>query len=843
MGDRLNERMNDRMKEVRSLLVGVLRGSADKSEALLRLCAEVGRLGNEKVTALTPDEGRDLGHALHILSILCLGERPKGLSTSSTATCQKIRETLMASGEEVMAERKRVCLDAVMCLYRGGTELRDVVRDRGMLMPLMASLMLAGRQEDMKEVTALAEAEALVADLMSLQKGQVKDVVAAAGKCLTQTLLREDGLKAFIKASHNQLGNFPAPFAHRFSAVLATPPQGATHDHVKKLSLQAVNLLLDASLPDDWAGLLLRLLHRLWKSKPSQVLSTFQAPLLQPLYALTCEAGLEGNTLPASEKLNKAIRLLFQLGSYVPPGQRPLLFEHLRPFALLLFTILVQLKDSKFRAAKQLRASVVMMLRSAGNEEAVAQVLMQLVMEEPRPWEVYLPRPDQAFGVSEDAGLWVAEEELEEDDAGVVVRCLEARIVTGVGLMRKEWGGTGLLSEVMAECLMRVCEAERAEVEDEDEAERVLKAEQLLVALVDGWEEELVKDPAPALNGCKRLLRRVVDAKDGELGRRTVPLIAGVIGAVSLSLGMGGLGKSLRTKLEQDLKDVAELSRAAEKFCRDGGTRLSELLVGMEELVSIATASSAASEEASRMNLDEAIKELDSPLPSTRGHCLIEIGRLAREHNEEVGERFEKVLERVVKAVREEDPYVFLNAIRCLVALGGWRADPVTDALVGLFLGEDDETSIFRLKVGEALCQLLGELKEMTRGDIGRKMLGGFLSLCREGQSQEVRGSALSCLGRLGEEGWAVVGSEIEELWMLVESGLVNQEAMVRSGAAALVKGLAKGGKAELATATAGGPGRVYKQLVRLWAEDDDPAVRLNAQTRWKPWTSASGST
>lgn len=174
-------------------------------------------------------------------------------------------------------------------------------------------------------------------------------------------------------------------------------------------------------------------------------------------------------------------------------------------------------------------------------------------------------------------------------------------------------------------------------------------------------------------------------------------------------------------------------------------------------------------------SFDQALEDLCDPLLPIRGHALLTLSKLVENKDQEACAQKQYLLSVAQQHLKNDDSYIYLNAIKLLSALGDSFPDIVLNTLTEEY--SDSAKDVFekdaeiRVKTGEVLLRVVKSL-----GEIAPKykalLLNTFLAGVRD-DDHLIRASSLSNLGEVCKVLGFKLGSVVTEVLLMKMQGLV----------------------------------------------------------------------
>lgn len=207
--------------------------------------------------------------------------------------------------------------------------------------------------------------------------------------------------------------------------------------------------------------------------------------------------------------------------------------------------------------------------------------------------------------------------------------------------------------------------------------------------------------------------------------------------------------------LDATTKDELVSIRFTLEQSRQNYTNIPDIVSRIDELVKGEAAANEDNRQAQRKRLDRALAEINDQLVPVRAHGLFVLRQLIEEQSAVISVDF--VVKTHITQLSDQDPFVYLNAIKGIESLLAFHNDKVLVAILDAYAGRDMSFSSLndRLKLGEALHRFVqGKAKALT-GKPAKLVAQTFLDMIRVSStkraSQQIddhlRMSAMSLLG------------------------------------------------------------------------------------------------
>lgn len=164
-----------------------------------------------------------------------------------------------------------------------------------------------------------------------------------------------------------------------------------------------------------------------------------------------------------------------------------------------------------------------------------------------------------------------------------------------------------------------------------------------------------------------------------------------------------------------------------------------------------------------KSEIDIALEEVCSEDVPTRGHAIIQLGKLIRKKNNDALLKKEYIFSVLKCNLKHDDSYIYLSAINALEALGGTgNSDQILELLCNEYTDNKKDSSEIQMKIGEVLMRItrgLGEVVPKYKALLINTLLFGTKS-----SDELLRVSSLSNLGELLKILGYGIGSILQEV-------------------------------------------------------------------------------
>ncbi|CAH1183726.1 unnamed protein product [Phaedon cochleariae] len=234
-----------------------------------------------------------------------------------------------------------------------------------------------------------------------------------------------------------------------------------------------------------------------------------------------------------------------------------------------------------------------------------------------------------------------------------------------------------------------------------------------------------------------------------------------------------------------------------------------------------------------KTDLDKAIEDICDPLLPTRGHGLLSLKKLLENKDKQAMDRKQYILNLLQQNLKNDDSFIYLNAIGCLAAL----ADIFPDTILNILCEEYSDPSRTSTEGGHEIKMKLGEcLVRVTRqlGEMAPKykplLLNTFLVGAKE-DDDLMRASSLSNLGEICRALGYKLGTIVTEVLSCVNAIIATDKSpQARRAAVTVIRQLFVGLESEMLAFLKEDILPIYRTLKAVYNDDKDEVMRLQAQ-------------
>lgn len=230
-----------------------------------------------------------------------------------------------------------------------------------------------------------------------------------------------------------------------------------------------------------------------------------------------------------------------------------------------------------------------------------------------------------------------------------------------------------------------------------------------------------------------------------------------------------------------------------------------------------------------KSEIDQALECLCDPLLPVRGHGILWIAKLLEKKDEEVLNRKHFILNLLEQHLKDEDSYIYLNAIRGLSALVEVFPDTVINSLCEEYSDFKRNDIDLRMKLGEILMRSTRNLGEKAQNHRA-VLLNTFLAGTKD-EDHLIRASSLSNLGEVCRVLSYKLGSILTEVLGCVHAVIATDKAVeARRAAVSVLRMLLAGLDTDMITFLKEDILDIYRTLKEIYCNDKDDIMRLHAQ-------------
>ncbi|RZC37025.1 transport and Golgi organization protein 6, partial [Asbolus verrucosus] len=344
--------------------------------------------------------------------------------------------------------------------------------------------------------------------------------------------------------------------------------------------------------------------------------------------------------------------------------------------------------------------------------------------------------------------------------------------------------------------------------------ERLLTTHRLLSQLADSKEVQasLNNKPENIVKYINNVLRS--DSDDSQFIFTIVMILDNLVANASAD------GRLKYQILLQPLAEIASKTSDAElrHFCDKIATTITEKKAkGKNKCHNEAT------------EFEKALEDVCDPLLPTRGHALLVLSKLVEKKDKEAMERKQYLLNLFQLSLKDEDSFIYLNAVQGLAALADVFPDTVLEVLCEEYADFAKKSEETRLKLGEVLVRVVKSLGEMAP-KYKSLLLNTFLSGSKD-DDHLIRASSLSNLGEVCRVLGYKLGTIATEVLVCVHAVIATDKAAeARRAALTVIRQLFVGLRSEMIAFLKEDILPIYRTLKEVYCNDRDDVMRLQAQ-------------
>ncbi|KAL1513828.1 hypothetical protein ABEB36_003180 [Hypothenemus hampei] len=244
-----------------------------------------------------------------------------------------------------------------------------------------------------------------------------------------------------------------------------------------------------------------------------------------------------------------------------------------------------------------------------------------------------------------------------------------------------------------------------------------------------------------------------------------------------------------------------------------------------------AIGNNATNQGVTKSELDLALDDIYHHLLPVRGHGLIALRKLVEKKDPEVMDKKQFVLTIFQENIRNEDSFIYLNAVEGLASLAYVFPDTVINIVCEEYSEFNREDGIeVRIKLGEVLVRIAKNLGEMAP-KYKVVLIESCIKISTLDDDHLARSSALSNLGEICKVLGYKLGNMLTDVLFCVNGAIVNNEEVeCRRAAVVVVRELLAGLGQEMIPFLKDEILRIYRSLKLVYQYDKDDVTKLQAQ-------------
>ncbi|XP_044267137.1 transport and Golgi organization protein 6 homolog [Tribolium madens] len=230
-----------------------------------------------------------------------------------------------------------------------------------------------------------------------------------------------------------------------------------------------------------------------------------------------------------------------------------------------------------------------------------------------------------------------------------------------------------------------------------------------------------------------------------------------------------------------------------------------------------------------KTEFEEALEDVYDPLLPVRGHGLLTLSKLLEKKDKQALERKQYLLNLFQLHLKDEDSFIYLNAVQGLAALADTFTDTVLETLCEEYSDFREKAQETRMKLGEVLVRVTKILGEMAP-KYKALLLNTFLSGTKD-DDHLIRASSLSNLGEVCRVLNYKLGTIVTEVLVCVHAIVATDKAVeARRAAVTVIRQLFVGLQSEMISFLKEEILPIYRTLKEIYYNDKDDIMRLQAQ-------------
>ncbi|PRP86827.1 hypothetical protein PROFUN_05044 [Planoprotostelium fungivorum] len=385
-----------------------------------------------------------------------------------------------------------------------------------------------------------------------------------------------------------------------------------------------------------------------------------------------------------------------------------------------------------------------------------------------------------------------------------------------VGLL-KEMGNTGLIGDLFVDLLNVFLTTHST---DEDDMRERLPLLGVLIQMMETFGDSVLRNVVQVCTFLRNLLE---SAEEEEM----VTLALGVL--TQLLSGGTKISKEEAFLLDQLTPQLYTLSGHED----EATASVAAMLVKKIELFQIDERDPAVfvdnrDDDEYEYSIQSIMEDLQSEMVPSRAYALVCLRKVVTKKSEETEKNVDKFIQLFRQQLRDEDSFVYLNAIQGLMALGDIYPARVIEHLLSVYT-DTRQPDLERLKLGEAILYISKRCGE-TLPVYAPRLMNAFLS-CTKDRLPTMRASSLSNLAELCKHMRFALHSYIVDIMECIMSTLsTDKEAEVRRGAVFASTLLFRGMGRDIFELIPTYLRSLYRLLKRTEESDADDVTRFHAK-------------
>ncbi|EFA04066.1 transport and Golgi organization protein 6 [Tribolium castaneum] len=272
------------------------------------------------------------------------------------------------------------------------------------------------------------------------------------------------------------------------------------------------------------------------------------------------------------------------------------------------------------------------------------------------------------------------------------------------------------------------------------------------------------------------------------------------------------------------------LEHSLSTLAESNNQELKTLCHKIKRAINSETHSAEATDE--KTNFEKALEDVCDPLLPVRGHGLLTLSKLIEKKDKQAVQRKQYLLNLFQLHLKDDDSFIYLNAVQGLAALADTFTDTVLETLCeeySDFTKKGEKAQEIRMKLGEVLVRVTKILGEMAP-KYKAVLLNTFLSGTKD-DDHLIRASSLSNLGEVCRVLNYKLGTIVTEVLVCVHAIVATDKAVeARRAAVTVIRQLFVGLQSEMISFLKEEILPIYRTLKEIYYHDKDDVVRLQAQ-------------
>ncbi|KAJ3179698.1 transmembrane and coiled-coil domains-containing protein 7 [Gaertneriomyces sp. JEL0708] len=622
---------------------------------------------------------------------------------------------------------------------------------------------------------------------------------------LAQILMRQDGVQAVFECllpadlSHGALDTLQLQHVARL--VSAVPAQAPSADgYYAVICPQLLSMMKDAS-KDSVAFHAAVFIAAFMINKSLKLCKPYILhPLIAPLLSFYQEEALDGAVAVVDVHGRRIIQQDNDIELAVTLVQSFLEGAHLSQAALAGFTSIIPpiyyIYDFATQSKSGVRSLVFEVLRQfferASSEDSII-ALRQII--------VGLPQMRTATLAAGDHGGVMFVEAAADDISRVHVNA--DRLL----LLLKQIASETLMGEFFLSLLQLQTSTEHSEWGDNGFTKVLVM--QLILAIMSTYGENIVKRPEQLLLFAKNMLQNG-ENEATSMGLALLTAIFSDADPAFLNANRAHVDDVLtilQVLTSQGESEIQRMARDVRAMLITGATSWDQ--------VDDPPAKQKAAE-----TFEEALKELQDDLLPVRAHGMHVLRTMIHERDQILELHLQKVISLFLEQIRNEDSFIYLNAIKGLSSLADVYPAETLSTITSRY--SDDSVDIdYRLRIGEGLLQTIQRCGEVFH-NYSSSILPAILCVLLD-ERRELRSSAQSLLACIAEVSPFSLLPVIHQVWDYVKHSLILEKSVeTRRGAMMIIVFLIRGLGPRLFETVAMDVIKSIRTQIQITAENDE---------------------